>query len=61
MGVECDNCFFGVDKLLEDFCFYGYLGVGFIFVISVDMIYFCLLIGKGFCKYSDILFCFKSI
>lgn len=60
LGAECDNCSFGADKSPEGLCFHGYPGVGLIFVISVDMIYFCLLIGKGFCKYSDILSCSKS-
>lgn len=48
LGAECDNCSFGADKSPESLYFHGYPGVSLIFVISVDMIYFCLLIGKGF-------------
>lgn len=60
LGAECDNCSFGADKSPEGLCFHGYPGASLISVISVDVIYFCLLIGKGFCKYCDILSCIKS-
>lgn len=60
LGAECDNCSFGADKSSEGLCFHGYPGASLISVISVDVIYFCLLIGKGFCKYCDILSCIKS-
>lgn len=45
LGAECDNCSIGTDKSPTGLCFHGYPGVSLISVISVDMIYFCLLIG----------------